>query len=72
MADISREELARLYQTLDDGFRGVHARLDKLNGTVGDHGEAIAVLEDRGTRDPLARVGGGIVAVILLIWAWLK
>ena len=34
MADISRQELDRLYQTLDDGFRGVHSRLDLQNGRI--------------------------------------
>lgn len=27
--------MGRLYQTTDDGFKGVHARLDVLNGRVG-------------------------------------
>lgn len=28
----TREEIARLYTTVDEGFRGIHARLDLLNG----------------------------------------
>ncbi len=31
----TREEFARLYQTIDDGFRGVHSRLDVQNGRTG-------------------------------------
>jgi hypothetical protein len=28
----SRAEMDRLYQTIDDGFKGTHSRLDLLNG----------------------------------------
>jgi hypothetical protein len=28
----NRSEMERLYHTMDDGFRGVHSRLDQLNG----------------------------------------
>lgn len=65
MADISREELDRLYHTLEVGFSGVHSRLDRLNGQVGKHEAQIAVLEDRG--HPAAwggGIGGLLVAVV--------
>lgn len=62
MADISREELDRLYQTLDAGFSGVHSRLDELNGRTRKAENAIAILEDRGHP---AAWGGGLGAVIV-------
>lgn len=70
MADISREELERLYQTLDAGFNGVHSRLDELNGRTRKAENAIAVLEDRG--HPAVWGGGiaGMVAAIAEIGKW--
>lgn len=70
MADISREELDRLYKTLDDGFKGVHSRLDRVNGTVGEHTVKIAVLEERAHP---AIWGGGVgacVAAVAEIGRW--
>lgn len=72
MADISREELDRLYHTLDAGFSGVHERLDELNGRTRTAERKIAVLEDRG--HPAAwggGIGGALVAVVeglKLLW----
>lgn len=47
MADISRDEIDRLYTTMDQGFRGVHTRLDMSNGRLGKAETEIAVLKDR-------------------------
>lgn len=58
-------ELDRLYELMDDGFKGVHARLDQLNGRTRENEKAIAVLQDRGVRskDTTARVIGGGAAM---------
>lgn len=62
MGEISRDELQRLYESLDKGFAGVHARLDTMNGRVAANTTEIAVLKDRGdrTNDPMARLAGGV------------
>ena len=39
--------LGRLEKMCENGFDGVHARLDKLNGRMGDAEQDIAVLKDR-------------------------
>ena len=57
MTEISRDEIDRLYKTLDDGFAGVNARLDRLSGAIGDHATELAVLKDRAHP---AAWGGGI------------
>ena len=40
----NRGEMDRLYRTIDDGFRGIHERLDKLNGRTGESERNIAAL----------------------------
>lgn len=59
---LSREEfryaLEALQRTVDRGFSELNGRLDVMNGQVRDHGESIAVLEDRDTRDNPARITG--------------
>lgn len=69
MADISREELERLYHTLDAGFTGVHSRLDELNGRTRAAESKIAVLEDRGHP---AAWGGGVGALIVSVLEGIK
>ena len=71
MAEISRDEIDRLYKTLDDGFSGVHSRLDRLNGAIGEHTAELAVLKDRA--HPAAwggAIGGFVVSVVETI-RWL-
>jgi len=78
--ELSREEfytaLGALGKSMETGFNGVHARLDRLNGKTERHGESIAalnavqrvaaqVLEDDPPRHTSKRdsaIGGGIVA----------
>lgn len=69
MAEISREELDRLYHTIDAGFSGVHSRLDTMNSRVGKAEIAIGVLQDRGDRatDPAARWTSGIAGVLVVV-----
>ena len=63
--DVSRDEIDRLYKTLDDGFAGVNARLDRLNGVIGDHATELAVLKDRA--HPAAWGGSLGAAVVGLV-----
>lgn len=87
MADISREELDRLYHTLDLGFQGVHSRLDTLNSRTGKAELAIAVLQDRAELNKnaiaslqeranghgaAAILGGGMASVVVGIAEGLK
>ena len=73
MADISREELDRFYDTLRDGFAGVHNRLDVLNGRTRLTEQKIAVLEDRGLdRKSQAAVGVGASAAIVAVYEAVK
>ena len=73
--ELSREEfyhaLGSLSKAVDNGFAGLNARLDTMNGQVRTHGQQIAVLNDRGNRDGTARgagVAGLITAVATFIW----
>ena len=69
MADISRDEfndrMNVLHKLLDDGFSGVHGRLDRINGRVRDAESNIVVLqtqlaerEKAASKDPAARYTG--------------
>ena len=69
------KEWDRLYDLLKDGFDGVHNRLDQLNGRTRTVESKVAVLEDRGVRDPTARwtaasaIGlGALVEVVKQVW----
>jgi hypothetical protein len=66
MADISREEIDRLYTTMDQGFRGVHTRLDLSNGRLGKAETDIAVLKDRAERTATSGAvwGSGVGAAV--------
>lgn len=67
---LSREEfryaLEALQRAVDRGFSELNGRLDVMNGQVRNHGESIAVLEDRNNRDQTARVTGvmGIITAV--------
>jgi hypothetical protein len=67
-----QRELDQLREQIRDGFAGTHARLDALNGRVRENETAIAVLEDRGTRDPAARWGAGIAIAAGVAWEGVK
>lgn len=64
MSDLSRDDLRELKDDILDritgGFQGVHERLDGLNGRTRAVETKVAVLEDRGVRDPTARWGAGV------------
>lgn len=60
-----------LRQQLKDGFAGVNGRLDKLNSKVADHGEELAVLQDRSDRSErqagiAGAVTGGVASGVVL------
>lgn len=65
------------FQTLQKGIDGIHARLDKLNGRVGENEQEIAVLKDRSDRAERqgglygAMAGGLISGVVLTVKAWM-
>ena len=59
------------FRVLQDGINGIHARLDRQNGRMGDAEEAIAVLRDRSDRAErqggiLGAICGGAVSGIIL------
>lgn len=70
MVPIDQDEFQRWMTLLRGDIQGVHDRLDELNGRTRSNEQDIAVLKDRGTRDPMARwtavfVGaGGVLAEI--------
>lgn len=76
MGDISRDEFNRLYETLDGGFRGIHDRLDRQNGRIGQTEQKIAVLEATTgqSKKTTAALGGGVglfaVGAIEAFKAW--
>jgi hypothetical protein len=77
--ELSREEFYHALNTIsvavDRGFERVNNRLDAMNGQVREHGEDIAVLQDRGSRDMSARwgaVGNGAATAAVALWALLQ
>lgn len=66
MAEVTQADIRDLRDTitahLDRRCDRIDERLDRLNGTQGDHAARIAVLEDRGHP---AAWGGGISGVVL-------
>ena len=57
---------------MQDGFRGVHDRLDTINGRTRENEKDIAVLKDRATRDTRAAAawsGGSALTVVGIIEA---
>lgn len=75
MSDISRDDWKELKEDVSAGFAGMHRRLDEQNGRVRATEVAIAVLQDRGTRDPTARwtaaIGVFVVAVVEAAKQWM-
>lgn len=70
MGEISREEFARLYTTLDQGFKDVNARLDLINGRILDHATKISANTTRleaieGDQKSGALLSGGVATLIV-------
>ena len=63
MSDLSREEFESWMYRLRDDIKGVQDRLDLINGRMRQAESDIAVLQDRGTRDPGARWSAGLVGL---------
>ena len=69
MADIGRSEFETWMEVLRGDIKGVHDRLDELNGRTRKAEQDIAVLKDRSadSRDPTARwtaalaIVGGVI-----------
>lgn len=87
MADLSPREIDRLYEAIDHGFKGVHERLDALNGRTREaekqiavHETQIADLKHRPEPSPQhgravaygAGTSAAIVAVAEAVKAWFK
>lgn len=58
------------FQTLQKGIDGIHARLDRMNGRVGDAEQELAVLKDRSDRAEkqggmFGAIAGGIVTGVM-------
>lgn len=67
MSEITQDDLRDVRDTILEEMRlsrkETTDRLDRLNGTVGEHAKQIAVLQDRGTRDTGARWTAGLVGL---------
>lgn len=61
------DELDRLYDTMRDGFAGIHARLDAINGRTHEHATDIASLKERIGSGKAAAWGGGVGAFIVTL-----
>ena len=78
MSDLGRQEFEGWMQLIREDIRGVHSRLDTINGRVRNTETEIAVLKDRGTektKDPAARWGaaGAIVAgALTALYQWVS
>lgn len=69
------EDKIEVLNALRVGFEGINARLNTLNGRTNKHGEDIATLYERTTKDTLARVGaviGAILGGLAAAWTALK
>jgi len=59
---VDRDEFERWMEVLRGDIKGVHERLDAINGRVRNTEQDVAVLQDRGARDNGARWTTGITA----------
>lgn len=64
---ITRDEWNRLLQTIDQGFAGVNARLDRQNGRLGEAEYHIGILSDRSNSDRQSRWFDRIVAFVAAV-----
>lgn len=76
MAELSRDEWEGWMRLLREDIRGVHDRLDELNGRTRTNERDIAVLQDRGEqmKDPTARytgLGAVIAAAATFVYQWM-
>ena len=62
MTELSRQEFHDAINLIRQDIRGIHARLDLLNGRTREAEQQVAVLTDRGHP---AAWGGGIGAVVV-------
>ena len=65
------------FQDVIHGVRGrARAFDDDINGRVRQQEIDVAILKDRGTRDPVARwasgIGSGAALVLVAVWEYLK
>ena len=63
MSELSREEFESWMHRLCDDIKAVQDRLDLMNGRTRRVESDVAVLQDRGTRDPGARWSAGLVGL---------
>ena len=57
--------IGRLEGQVTEGFKGVHSRLDKLNGRVDDHGKKIGVNKSNIDVAKGKAMGAGFVAGVI-------
>lgn len=62
---IERDEWADFREEVRRGFAGLNSRLDDLNGRLQQHGEDIAVLQDRSDGAEVSRwIDRGVAALV--------
>ena len=61
------DELDRLYDTMRDGFAGINARLDVINGRTRKNENDISVLHERVGSGKAAAWGGGVGAFVVTL-----
>lgn len=69
---INREEFQQWMGLLRDDIKGVHTRLDHLNGRTREVEGKVKVLESERSSDPVARWGAGIGAALSAALAYFK
>lgn len=75
MADISRDEFGAWMELIRSDIKGVHTRLDTLNGRTRAVETELAVMKASGSdggpsKDSAARWGAGIGAGLLALWQY--
>lgn len=66
----TRPEFDLLTKLIEQGFDGVHERLDKLNGKTEDHGNRIAKLEGERGRVDIGTILSLLAIVIAALGVW--
>lgn len=65
----------RIEARMRDGFDGINARLDALNGRVRKNETALAILEDRSPGRVGMLAGGVVSGLVMVLWQmieWLR